>query len=451
MSDTGKMALRKKKPNFFDFRIDLDSSDLDELFAPYDPLKYHPSDLNPLGSYGQPYDPIDHTYIRQLMNGALGDIVDHYFRARLINKERIPSDGPAILASNHSGNAFPHDGIVLNALLWRESIRKKEPRFIRSMYSPKLAKSWWMRAFTVDDFWRKCGAIDQTFVNYDHVLQNGRRLIYYPEGIPGIGKGFNRRYQLQHFYSSFVVLAARHNAPVIPVYTINGEWVNPANITYKWIDRIVDKLLGIPFLPLPNAIFALIFPFIFYLSFPCNLTYKFGKPINIREMLREVGCKDVVNPDRASVHRVAARVRKHMQPELDQAVDEYGRKPYHCSSLRKHFSQNKGKRWRLLPTGWPIAFLGSYRNRFRKKPRNRLHALLRDWDFIFFYLPLGWIGLSLCRRFRKPPYGYRGLSDRQRTLREGSYFWNLDDRPLPAKEKISLKESPQRQDTVDQK
>lgn len=431
------MTFRKKKKKIFDFKLDLDSSDLDELFSPYDPLKYHPEESNILGNYGQPYDPIDHHYIRQLMNGPLGDLVDHYFRARLVNEEHIPSNGPVILASNHSGNAFPHDGIVLNALLWRKSIEEREDCFIRTMYSPKLADSWWMRAFTVDDFWRKCGAIDQTFVNFEHVLRNGRRLIYYPEGIPGIGKGFNRRYQLQHFYSSFVVLAARYNAPVIPVYTVNAEWVNPANITFKSIDRLADKIFGIPFFPFPNILLGILFPFIFYLSFPCQITYKLGEPIDIRKILRQAGCKDLENPDRESVHLAAEQVRKIMQPGLTKAVDEYGQKPYDLSSLRKHFSENKGKRRRLLPTGWPVAFLGSYRNRFRKKANNRLHAILRDWDLIFFYIPLGWIGLSLCRRFRKPPYGYRGLTKRQKALREGSYFWSLDDRPLPSKDNYS--------------
>lgn len=385
--------------------------------------------MRPGVNTGEPYEPMDTAYINELTYGILGELIDHYFRAEFINDHKIPEEGPAILACNHSGNAFPHDGIILNAKLWRKSDEEQQ-HYIRSMYSPKLAKTWWMRAFTIDDFWRKCGAVDQTFSNFDRLLKRKERLIYYPEGVPGIGKGFNRRYQLQHFHSSFVVLAARHNVPVIPVYVINAEWVNPANITYKTLDRISDKLLNIPFFPIPNVFLAGLFPFIFYLSFPCKLYYKFGDRIDIRELVAKEG-GDPENPDFETATKVAERVRGHMQEELDQAVNQYGQKPYDLPSLKTQLAENKGKRKRILPTGWPVAFLRHHRDRYRPKAKNRLHAFIRDLDLIFFYLPFGWFGLSLCRRLRKPPYGYRGLSPKEKKQKQGTYFWSLKDNPLP--------------------
>jgi hypothetical protein len=41
----------------------------------------------------------------------------------------------------------------------------------------------------------------------------------------------------------------------------------------------------------------------------------------------------------------------------------------------------------------------------RVPAKSWLGGVLRDWDLLGFYLPLGWPLLSLTRRFRKPPYG----------------------------------------------
>ncbi|HEY6109709.1 MAG TPA: hypothetical protein VIV56_12495, partial [Gemmatimonadales bacterium] len=63
-------------------------------------------------------DPFDPEFCRALERKVLGPIIRDYFRARVLGAERLPKRGPVILAANHSGNAFPHDGIVLDAALW---------------------------------------------------------------------------------------------------------------------------------------------------------------------------------------------------------------------------------------------------------------------------------------------------------------------------------------------
>jgi hypothetical protein len=63
--------------------------------------------------------------------------------------------------------------------------------------------------------------------------------------------------------------------------------------------------------------------------------------------------------------------------------------------------------------------------------RNRLHRALRDLDLAAFYLPLGWPLLSLFRRLRRPPYGYRGLTRAERREAQGNFIWRLSERPLP--------------------
>ena len=67
-------------------------------------------------------------------------------------------------------------------------------------------------------------------------------------------------------------------------------------------------------------------------------------------------------------------------------------------------------------------------------PRSRLHAFVRDLDLIGYYLPFGWILLALCRRLRKPPYGYRGVPPEHAREQRGEFIWRLSERALPPRE-----------------
>jgi|AntRauTorcE11898_2_1112593.scaffolds.fasta_scaffold12743_1 1-acyl-sn-glycerol-3-phosphate acyltransferase len=424
------------KSSFFKIDINFSDADMKELFEPFDPLrvsdKEFSNDVTPRGKF----DPIDFPYIESVKDSFLGDLLDHYFRARIHDLDKVRDEGPAILGCNHSGTAFPHDALMLDALLWRHSEFRKD-RKCRSVYSPKLAKSWWMRPFGIDDFWRRGGAVDMTFDNFDQLLEQEERVIYYPEGVPGIGKGFSRRYQLQHFYSSFVVLSARHNAPFYPIICVNAEWVNPTSITIGWVDKVFDKLLGVPFFPIPAAIIALVFPFFFYLAFPGNMKFFVLDPVDIRAWLEEEGCTNFQKPDRTATQRVANRVKEYMQKELDDAVLNHGQKPYHWTSLKRRMKQIKKRDGNWIgatPFGWPFTFLKHERNMNRPPAKNKFHDKLRDWDIWLYFVPFGWFILGLTRKFRKPPYGYRGLSKREKKLKTGGYFWSLNKNPMPRRE-----------------
>jgi 1-acyl-sn-glycerol-3-phosphate acyltransferase len=376
------------------------------------------------------HDPIDWEYIREMGSGFVGEVCDHYFRGQLIGAEKIPERGPVIVAPNHSGNAFPHDAVMLDLLLWRHD-GLSEPGKFRTVYTPQLAAVWWMRPFGLDNWWRRCGGVDMTFANYDRLLERGDRVIYYPEGVPGIGKGFLKRYQLQHFHSSFVALAARHRSPVVPVSVVNAEWVNPTSVTFDWLNNIFRKTVGLPFFPIPTVFAAMLFPFVFYLAFPCRMVFVVGEPIDLRKLLAEEGETDLDHPEREAVLRVAERVRQMSQERLDAAVAEHGKKPWDLRGLWKSMGKIRGRIWSRTPLGWPYAYIRRDRDRERPPARNGLHAFLRDWDILFYYMPLGWIGIALARILRKPPYGYRGLTREERIEREGSFRWQLDERPLP--------------------
>lgn len=380
---------------------------------------------------GTSYEPLDLDYLREFAEQVYVPILDHYFRPRLVGGDKIPAEGPLILAANHSGNAFPHDAVVLDATLWRHDGLDPAKK-LRSAYEKELTQVWWMRPFGLDNWWRRGGGVDMSFDNFDRQLARGDRVLYFPEGVPGIGKGFNRRYRLQRFSTSFVLLAARRNVPVYPVYVINGEWVHPFGYCFRPLDRMMQRVFHVPFLPLPIGALAVVFPWMWYLSFPAQLTFVVGDPIDVAQMARQEGITDLAERDRERLSRVAKRIRLHMQAELDLHATEYGRRPWDVRSLVRELWKARRRLLMILPLGWPLGFIRHERDRRRPPARNRLHALLRDWDLAGFYLPFGWPLLSLTRALRRPPYGYRGLSRASAREVRGDFIWRLAERPLPS-------------------
>lgn len=381
----------------------------------------------------QPWEPFDPGWCRSTIERVLRPIVEHWFRPQIFGAQRIPKDGPVILASNHSGNALPYDAIVLDGFLWSRDGYDPAKK-LRTVFEPALAQAWWLRPYGVANFWRRAGAVDMTFDNFDRLLSRGDRVLYYPEGVPGIGKGFQNRYELQEFKTSFVLLAHRHGVPVLPVYTVNAEWVMPFHFTLKRLDRLFQRLFGVPYLPLPAGVIAMLFPFLWYLALPAHMIFVCGEPIDVRALVKALGVPDGENPTKHQLKLVAASVRETMQSELWELVLLHGRRPYHWRSLFANLRRAKRGIWRVLPTGWPVSFLRHERDLGRPPARNWLHAFIRDLDLAAFYLPFGWPLLTLARRLRKPPYGFRGVRRDRRKEMEGEFLWRLSQRPLPPRE-----------------
>jgi len=381
---------------------------------------------------GGPWEPLDLEYLRDFAAKVFIPILDHWFRPKLIGAEKIPDRGPLILAANHSGNAFPHDAVVFDATLWRHDGLDPAKK-LRTSFEKELTFVWWMRPFGLDNWWRRCGGVDMTFENFDRQLARGDRVLYFPEGVPGIGKGFNRRYRLQRFSTSFILLALRRRVPVLPVSIVNAEWVHPFGYCFPPLDWVMQRWFTVPFLPVPVGLLAALFPWMWNLSFPSQMTFVVSDPIDVEGIAREEGLTDFAVRDREKLNRVAKRVREMMQAELDANVRRYGDRPWDLRSLARELRQarREGHALRCTPLGWPIAYLTQERDRKRPPARSRWHALLRDWDLLGYYLPLGWPLLSLARKFRRPPYGYRGLGAAAAREARGDFTWRLAERPLP--------------------
>jgi hypothetical protein len=144
-----------------------------------------------------------------------------------------------------------------------------------------------------------------------------------------------------------------------------------------------------------------------------------------------VGIADPDRPTRPQLNDAAGQVRQRMQRELTQHANTHGGRPYDVRSLVQRLWASRRRLHRIIPTGWPIVFLRAERDRGRGPARSRLHAFLRDADLIAYYLPFGWPLLTLARRLRRPPYGWRGVPAEQRRASEGEYTWRLSEWPLP--------------------
>lgn len=349
----------------------------------------------------------DAEYVESLESNVFHKINRVYFRAKFIGFDEYPepmeNNKPLIFAGNHSGMAFPWDAMIFGAGLY--SITKKDGRSsIRPLTALMLSETYLMNPYMIPFMWKRAGGIDATSLNFETLMYfNEADLLIYPEGVPGIGKGFDKRYQLQRFSSSFIRMSLKHKTDVIPVATVNAEYINPYSYRSKIIDKIVRKI-GIPNLPVGLITILVVFqPWAFYFAFPANLTYVRGKRIKPYEMTD----KNFEDLTKEELRVITEKVRAEMQSQLTEAVAKYGQSPYKWGELFKAQLKNISKFWYFSPPFWPFLFSEHERQfkRFKKDetPVNMdfgffgfLLVLVRHAFSFFYFLPIiGWIPLFI--------------------------------------------------------
>jgi 1-acyl-sn-glycerol-3-phosphate acyltransferase len=218
----------------------------------------------------------------------LGDFVyQRYFRVKVEGAERVPG-GAAILVANHSG-ALPLDGPVLHAALGRERADLPDARWL-------VEDQIFLTPF-VGTLLNRLGAVRACPQNALRLLDEGRPVIVFPEGIQGIGKPFRDRYRLMRFgRGGFVKIALQTRAPIIPVAILGAEESMPL------FGRLPGKSLGLPYLPLTPP------------PLPARWIIRFGEPIRVDEHPRDA------QDDVALIHRLNERTRESVQGMLDSML-----------------------------------------------------------------------------------------------------------------------------------
>ena len=186
-----------------------------------------------------------------------------YWRCEVFGIENIPTEGPAILAANHSGT-IPVDGAMLKIAVLKEHGRN--PWLLAADLAFKIP--------VFRDIIRIAGNARADRAETVALLRKGELIGVFPEGFKGIGKGFKKRYQLQRFgRGGFVEVAMEASAPIIPVAIIGGEETYPMIADLKPLAR----RFGLPYFPITPT-FPLLGP-LGIIPLPSKWIIAVGEPI----------------------------------------------------------------------------------------------------------------------------------------------------------------------------
>ena len=198
---------------------------------------------------------------RQILMAAA--LYRHYFRAEVFGIERIPR-GRVLLIANHAGQ-LPFDGMMLGTAMLLEA---EPPRIARAMgeyWIPQLPFVSWAA--------ERAGNLVGTPENCVALLEAEECVMVFPEGVRGMNKTFDQRYELQRFGLGFLRLALQTGAPIVPVGIVGSEEQQPG---LGRLDRL-GKWMGMPALPI-TATFPWLGP-LGLLPLPVKYRIHVGEPL----------------------------------------------------------------------------------------------------------------------------------------------------------------------------
>ncbi|GAB3624519.1 lysophospholipid acyltransferase family protein [Mariniluteicoccus endophyticus] len=211
------------------------------------------------------YDP---EFTDRIVMPALRFLATRWFRVEVRGLENVPTEGHALLVSNHAG-AMPVDALVLNSVVHHGLGR--QPRMLGADLVFKTPFS--------HDFARRIGATVACPEDAARLLDNGELVSVFPEGFKGLGKLYSERYRLQRFgRGGFVSTALRAQAPIVPVSIVGSEEIYPLLSNAPGL----AKALGFPYFPITP-----LFPWFGVLGMvplPSKWIIEFGEAITTDEL-----------------------------------------------------------------------------------------------------------------------------------------------------------------------
>jgi 1-acyl-sn-glycerol-3-phosphate acyltransferase len=225
---------------------------------------------------------------------AIRPIKEKWFRLEVRGAENIPTEGGALLVSNHSGT-IPVDGLMTMV-----SVHDHAGRHLRPLGADLV-----FRLPFVGEAARKAGATLACNEDAQRMLSSGELVGVWPEGFKGIGKPYSERYKLQRFgRGGFVSAAIRTGVPIVPCSVVGAEEIYPLVGNMPALAR----LLGLPYLPITPFFPAL--GLLGLVPLPSKWLIEFGEPI--RTDSYDEGAAD----DPMLVFNVTDQVRETIQQTL---------------------------------------------------------------------------------------------------------------------------------------
>jgi 1-acyl-sn-glycerol-3-phosphate acyltransferase len=225
-----------------------------------------------------------------------------WFRVEAEGVENVPSEGGALLVSNHSG-ALPPDGPMI-----MQAIRNEHPS-PRPLYM--LGEHWFKGYPGVGMLTNKLGLVAAHPANAERLLRDeGRLAIVFPEGQKGSRKLYWQRYRLRRFgRGGFIKTALRSGVPIVPVAVVGAEEAMPIFAHVPALER----LTGLIYFPINHA-FPQFGPLAGLMYLPAKFKIRFLEPVTF----------DGYGPDDADdlelVQSLAEDVRVRIQGEVDRLL-----------------------------------------------------------------------------------------------------------------------------------
>jgi 1-acyl-sn-glycerol-3-phosphate acyltransferase len=226
----------------------------------------------------------------------------YWFRCEVEGIENIPSEGGALLVSNHSG-ALPPDAPMI-----AKAIREEHP-------NPRPLN------ITVEHFFKgypgfsmlipKSGCVAAHPANVHRLLYDERQLVLvFPEGRKGTEKLYNQRDRLRRFgRGGFVEAAWRAEAKIVPVCVVGAEEAMPVFAQLG----LLKRLTGLLYFPITPT-FPWLGPLGMLGYLPAKFKIRFLEPIDTAEL--------GVDPDAARVQTLAQEIRGRIQENLHDMLAE---------------------------------------------------------------------------------------------------------------------------------
>jgi len=193
----------------------------------------------------------------------------YYWRIDWRAIENVPSEGAALLVSNHAGT-LPLDALVMKFGVYEEHPAHRHVRL--------LAADLAFRMPFIGPMARKMGNTLAAAEDAERLLRSGELVGVFPEGYKGVGKGWKDRYRLQRFgRGGFIELALKARVPIVPVAIVGSEETYPMVFDAK----LLARLFGFPYFPV-TPFFPLLGP-LGAIPLPSKWIVEFGEPISLTD------------------------------------------------------------------------------------------------------------------------------------------------------------------------